>query len=89
MTPLQAKTFEQFSAKNAEILNSVCETCEPYQDWFTYKRWAAQNAQVIRGEHGTKIGVIANEKKIKIDGETEQLKHFCRATVFCRHQVKA
>ncbi len=89
MTQLQAVTFDHQSEKNAELLKTICDKCEPYKDWFTYKRWEAQNAQVARGQHGTKIGVLAEEKELKLNGETETQKHFCKAVVFCRHQINA
>ncbi len=66
----EAKTFEQHSVINANILEAECEECEGYQDWFTFNRWIKQGYVVNKGEHGTKITVIF-KTKVRVDPATE------------------
>lgn len=81
-----ATQFERYSEANAEVLHEACPECQAYIDWFTYKRWLAQGFQVQRGEHGTKLTILA-ERKDKEDPE-KTYKAPWRTTVFCRHQVQ-
>jgi antirestriction protein ArdC len=88
MTKKEATTFERFSAVNAAILESVCPSCEPYKDWFTYKRWEAQGKQVAKGQHGTRITVVVNKDDDDDDEQTVKYAKVWHAVVFCRHQVE-
>lgn len=66
-------------------------TCEPYTDWFTFRRWLAQGYHVKKGEHGVKLGIIISEEQTKtVDGEETKMQHNrpWMTTVFCKHQVE-
>jgi antirestriction protein ArdC len=92
MTAEQAVSFRSFSVQNASTLLAEAEkrgcACQPYADWFTYKRWLAQGQQVQKGQHGVKLPVVI--ESVTTDGNgKEQVKTFPRmTTVFCRCQVK-
>ena len=88
MTKKQATTFERFSEKNAAILESICPACEPYKDWFTYRRWLAQGEQVAKGQHGTRLTVIVERDDDDDEADTIQHADVWHAVVFCRHQLK-
>lgn len=87
MTEKEAKTFKRFSKINAAILCEACSECEPYKDWYTYKRWKAQKKQVGRGQRGVKLSIILETKKEDKDGKIETNRRPWRASVFCRHQL--
>ena len=92
MTKDEATSFESgHSLQHAAILAMAanangCE-CEPYVDWFTYKRWTAQGMQVQRGEHGVKLSVFVKAKKTDKDGKETEYTRPWGTTVFCRCQV--
>ncbi len=92
MTAAEAQSFDRFSLVNAAILEEASAlkgcTCHAYEDWFTYNRWAAQNQQVQRGEHGTKISVIVHKQTTNDQGEVKDISFGRSVTVFCRCQVK-
>ncbi len=91
MTAEQAKTFIQKSAKNAAVLSAAAEIkrcfCEPYQDWFTYRRWQALGMQVQKGEKATRITTFIPYTK-DVDGQEVTRTRPKVACVFCRCQVK-
>ena len=86
MSKLEAITFEHESIPNMVEAESACpeETCEAYQDIFTYNRWQALGYQVRRGEKGTKLTVFIpiKNKADEIVGRRPKY-----SWVFCRHQV--
>lgn len=91
-----AKTARQFehgeSMTHAMILTMAAQargcTCEPYRDWFTYRRWQAQGYQVQKGEHGVKLTTYRPITETKHGKEVR--KTIPRTTsVFCRCQVQA
>ena len=90
LTADQAKRFDRTSTANFQIVALAAAargcSCEPYVDWFTYRRWQAQGFQVQRGQHGVKLTTWIPV----IDKETgEQTgKRPRTASVFCRCQVK-
>ena len=92
MTAEEATRFNGFSGQNAAALIHASEQrkcrCEPYLDWFTYKRWRAQGYRVRKGEHGihliTFIPVIREQ-----DGQRLQVgSRPWTSVVFCRCQVE-
>lgn len=93
MTKSEATSFEQgYSLQNAAILaraaaDNGCE-CEPYVDWFTYKRWLAQGMQVQKGEHGVKLSCFLKSTKTDKDGKETVYSRPWTSVVFCRCQVK-
>jgi len=87
MTNTEALTFSSHSAKNAEILSTACPKCEPYKDWFTFKRWVAQGLHIRRGEHGLRIGVIVEKSTDRKDPKAEVSQAFRTVPVFCRCQL--
>lgn len=90
MTAAEAQTFDRYSAANAaQVLEQRGCGCQPYQDVFTYRRWAAQGFQVQKGERAIRIPTIRNIKVEEPDGSegTRRLRRL--AFVFCRHQVAA
>lgn len=93
MTATEAQTFDNFSLANALALTAAAEEhgcqCQPYQDWFTYRRWSAQGFQVQKGEHGVKLTIYIPVTKETDDGKTE-VTHTrpWHTTVFCRCQVQ-
>lgn len=94
MTAAQAKTFEDgFSIANATILELAAQErgcdCEPYVDWFTYKRWQAQGFQVQKGEKSSRLPRYITVDKVQTDGTTKPVSIMKRSCVFCRCQVKA
>lgn len=96
MTATEATTFDRVSLSNAAMAvmqlqhSGACKgTCEPYRDIYTFRRWQAQGYTVRKGEHGAKLGVIANRSTE--DQETGEVRSFSiktATTVFCRCQVK-
>jgi len=87
MTKDEAKKFKYYSAVNAKILRNKCPECEPYKDWFTYKRWEAQSEQVARGQKGTRLTTYVETEVELENGKTEIETHPVTATVFCKHQL--
>ena len=93
LTAEQAVTFERHSLTNAMILAQAaadrgCE-CEPYKDWYTYRRWAAQGYQVQKGEKS--IALLTYAETEKTDEKTGKVVKSTRpwtSRVFCRCQVK-
>lgn len=93
MTESEATVFEQgFSLQNAAILDMAATergcNCEPYIDWFTYKRWQAQGYQVQKGEHGVKLSCFLKMKQTDKDGKETTYSRPWTSVVFCRCQVK-
>jgi len=91
MTAVQATRFEHGQSTGSALLLTLAAqergcTCQPYVDWFTYKRWTAQGMQVQKGEHGVKLTVYVPNKPDE-DGEPTGT-HPWHSTVFCRCQVK-
>ena len=91
MTTEQATQFKSFSIGNATQVAAAaivrgCE-CKPYIDCFTYARWQAQGYQVRRGEHGTKIGILIETRKVNDEGLEYTETRPWSTTVFCKHQV--
>ena len=93
MNAIEARTFARHSEVNARILSAAAAekgcTCQPYVDWFTYRRWKAQGFQVQKGEHGTRLTCyIQTETK---DPETGEMvptgSRPWRSALFCRCQV--
>lgn len=90
MTAEEAKRFAMFSARNAAVLESTCEECTAYEDWFTFNRWIAQGKVVAKGQHGTKITVYMPKEEINRETGAKSRKLIPKlVTCFCRHQVKA
>lgn len=92
MNPTEAQTFEGYSVQNATILASAAAArgcdCEPYRDWFTFKRWLAQGLAVQKGEKGTCLQTFRRiEEKDKKTGEVRTYSKPWRSYVFCRCQV--
>lgn len=93
MDAQQAQTFESGKSEaSIAFLATIAEdrgcTCEPYVDWFTYKRWKAQGMQVQRGEKGTKMPVWITKEYQQDDGSTVERTYRRTTYVFCRCQVK-
>jgi len=95
MTAEDATTFESYSEFNAQTLMDAAEArgceCQPYVDWFTYKRWKAQGMQVQKGEHGVKITTFVERfSKTEKDknGRPKSYRVPRNTSVFCRCQVK-
>ena len=90
MSAQEAVRFDRYSAVNAAIVaaNLPCG-CQPYQDVFTYRRWAAQGYQVQKGERAVKIDTYAPITRKNDDtGEDEVVgRRPWTSSVFCRHQV--
>jgi antirestriction protein ArdC len=96
MTAEEAKSFDGYSQGNALALivaarQRGCD-CQPYQDWFTFKRWLAQGMQVQKGERGVKLGIFVKTEKVEKDAAGKETvtvgSRPWMTTVFCRHQVK-
>ncbi len=99
MTPDEARSFGRYSLMNAamaaqELVHAgACDgTCNPYEDIFTYRRWAAQGFQVQKGQHGAHLAIFVETAKTeKVDDGTEIVTADTRpwsTTVFCFHQVQ-
>lgn len=91
MTADEAKQFDVYSEKNAEIAESSCENgCVAYEDIFTYNRWIALGMQVQKGEKSTRIEVpIFRIVVDEVTGKERKVKTGSRMVpVFCRCQVK-
>ena len=91
LTPEAARSFERHSTKNATILSDAAALrgcgCKPYKDWFTFKRWLAQDRCVQKGQKGTKLSVIITMDKDADDGTVTQTRRPWRSSVFCRCQT--
>ena len=87
MTKDEATTFNNFSKVNARILESKCDDCKAYQDWYTYKRWKAQGEQVAKGQHGVRLTCFYRSKDKNGKEDKTQPSYPKVATVFCRHQL--
>lgn len=89
MTAEQAVHFDTFSAENAQALVLAAEeagcSCEPYKDWFTFKRWLAQNRVVKKGEHGISLTIVSKPKPDEDPDRTRP--RFHTAVVFHRCQT--
>lgn len=89
MNATQARQFEQYSERNASLVEDhfTCG-CKAYESVFTYPRWRAQGKQVQKGEKAYQILtyipiVVTNEK-----GEREVVATRPKtSSVFCQHQV--
>lgn len=96
MTANEAKTFDGYSTGNAMVLALAAKArgcgCQPYEDWFTLRRWNAQGYRVIKGEHGVKLSVfVKTEHKGKDAAGNEVVTADSipwTTTTFCRCQVK-
>lgn len=93
MNATEARTFTQKSEIHEEVLALEAEvrgcSCQPYVDWFTYRRWQAQGFQVQRGERGFKLTTYVPVVKKSGDGTEEIIGSRPRGySVFCRCQVK-
>ncbi len=92
MNAQQAKTFRRYSMANAMILSSAAAqrgcSCEPYKDWFTFRRWLAQGYVVRKGEHGVKISTYIETEHENDDGTITTSRRPWTSTVFCRCQVE-
>jgi len=90
MTAEEAQKFEKYSVGNAVTLAEAAAergcACEPYEDWFTLRRWNALGYLVKRGEHGTAL-MVGVTKPAKNEGDPPETK-FVRSYVFCRCQVQ-
>ena len=93
MNAQEAQTFDYYSLANVALLTKVAAAkgchCEPYKDWFTYRRWQAQGQQVQKGERSTKAMTFV---PVKIaDPETGEIvkigKRPWASHLFCRCQV--
>jgi hypothetical protein len=92
MTAEDAVQFGHFSMANALMAvadltaSGACKGgCVPYEDVFTYRRWAAQGMQVQKGQHGAKLPVVVRTVDKKTGEERTLL---WTTTVFCRCQCK-
>jgi len=91
MTETEATSFGKVSATsiNTILANRHCN-CDPYNDWFTFKRWIAQGQCVNKGAHGIKLICYA-PGELKVDEDTRETveigKKWYTAYVFCRCQV--
>jgi len=89
MTAAEAQTFDRVSLTSIITLQEAAEergcSCQPYADWYTYRRWGAQGMQVQKGEHGVKL-----QTWITVQGDDDKTTRSYpkRTTVFCRCQVK-
>lgn len=92
MTSEEAITFERYSPANAIILSAMASSrgcqCQPYEDWYTYKRWLAQKMQVQRGEKATQLMTFIPVYKIENGERIETGKRPWTSSVFCRCQVR-
>ena len=94
MNATEARTFEKGRSTNHEMILLMAAqdrgcNCEPYVDWFTYKRWSAQGMQVQKGEKGICLLTFAETEKVDKDtGKKKVHKRPWRSFVFCRCQVK-
>ena len=89
MSPKEAQSFRQYSKNSVKtiLMHRKCG-CDPYSDWFTFKRWIAQGKCVKRGEHGIKLLVYTPSETLDDDGNEVIInKKFYSAWVFCRCQV--
>ncbi|MFH1485876.1 MAG: hypothetical protein ABIH46_07390 [Chloroflexota bacterium] len=61
--------------------------CEPYRDWYTFRRWLAQGYVVRRGEHGVKLPAIISVEDEDDEGEVRMRTRPGVTVVMCRCQV--
>ena len=93
MSTQDATRFENGKSETHEILLTLAAeqrgcSCQPYQDWFTYKRWKAQALQVKKGEKGYQLTTFAStEVADPKTGEIKKKSRPWRTYVFCRCQV--
>jgi hypothetical protein len=89
MTPQQAQSFNMVSKNSVStILAQRTCNCDPYTDWFTFKRWIAQGQCVNKGAHGIKLLIYTPSEALEDDGKTVVInKKFYSSWVFCRCQV--
>jgi antirestriction protein ArdC len=92
LTATSAVTFDHRSAKHSAMLRDAAMLrgcrCEPYKDWFTYRRWQALGYQVRKGEHGIHLSVYVESEVQDADtGDVRKETHRGGTTVFCRCQV--
>ena len=93
MNEQEAKSFTGYSMANALIVAAAaakrgCQ-CQPYEDWYTYKRWLAQGYQVKRGEHGVRLSTFVEMTKTDDEGNKVNVgKRPWTSIVFCRCQVE-
>lgn len=89
MTAEQARQFNVYGKYSvATILANRKCNCDPYTDWFTFKRWLAQGKCVNKGEHGIKLTVFTPDEVVDDDGNVKYIgKRFYTVWVFCRCQV--
>lgn len=94
MTAVQAQSFDRKSEAHEIVLAQVAQehgcTCMAYQDFYTYRRWQAQNMQVQKGEKGTRLTTyIPITKTDATTGESKVTGTRPKGySVFCRCQVK-
>ena len=93
MTAVSAQTFENGpSVAHTALLMEVAETkgcqCQPYIDWFTYRRWQAQGFQVQKGEKGTKLTTWIHYQTTDKEGHEVERTRPKGTSVFCRCQVQ-
>lgn len=93
MNATEAQTFTRKSEAHETVLALEAAArdcdCQPYVDWFTYRRWQAQGFQVQRGEKGFKLTTYVPVVKKQEDGTEKITGSRPRAySVFCRCQVK-
>ena len=91
-TPETARRFAHGeSMTHAMILTMAAQErgcqCEPYVDWFTYRRWQAQGYQVQKGEKGVQLTTYRPITETKGGKESRKTIPW-RSTVFCRCQVQ-
>ena len=95
MTAQEATRFEHGQSTGSALILTLAAqergcTCQPYADWFTYRRWKAQGFQVQKGEHGVKLTTYIPKTITNENGEKEQVgTRPWHSTVFCRCQVKS
>lgn len=92
LTPEQARTFDRLSPHNAAVLIATAAArgcaCQPYQDWYTFRRWRALGRHVIRGQHGTALPLVMESDTDPDTGETRSRPRFGTSHVFCRCQTE-
>ncbi len=94
-TPETARTFDRFSIANAaqamrDLQEAGCcrGACQPYEDIYTFNRWAAQGYYVRKGQHGAKLSIIIENTKEDEEGNKTAVSRPWMTTVFCRCQVE-
>lgn len=89
MTPEQAQSFGKVSKLSVSTIMAQRKcNCDPYTDWFTFKRWIAQGQCVSKGSHGIKLLIYTPSETIDDDSKEVVInKKYYSAWVFCRCQV--